>query len=254
MSRQQKKKLPHRPANEYLLDEDLLSLNPEPRIPVILCLDCSFSMSDKKRLARALEGLQKFCEDINKKEISRDAVELCIISYGGDEAQVLQDFATVDRILERGLPKPEAAGETPLADAVWTALDMLDERMERYKDNGITCYPPWLILMGDDENSDYEKLDYDDRREMKTIREKLKERTDAKHLTVTSVTVGDVDKMKNSLLRQLSPEGRVYTLWNMDFHSFFTWMCQSIERTSDSLGGQEIDYEMNITEWGMREI
>lgn len=249
MAKQRQKKLPRKTPQEYLLEEEALSSNQEPRIPVILCLDCSYSMRQKRRLDRAIEGLKKFCEDIYKDEISRDAMELCIISYGGNEAQVLQDFATVDNILERGLPKLEAGGNTPLADAVLTALDALEARRERYRDNGITCYRPWLILIGDDDDSDDMGLNYEDREELVTLRGQLRGETDRKHLKVMCVTVGDVRQMTNAPLRRLSPDGKVYSLKELNFQNFFMWLSRSIEQTSQSLGGEDIRYEADVA-WG----
>lgn len=249
MAGQRRKKLPKNTPREYLLEEDALSSNQEPRIPVILCLDCSYSMLQKGRLDRALQGLKQFCEDVCKDEISRDAMELCLISYGGTEAKIIQDFATVDQILAHGLPELKALGATPLTDAVLTAMDALEARRERYRDNGVTCYRPWLILIGDDDDSDNAGLSYEDRRELTAVRDLLLRETDAKHLKVMCVTVGDVARMVNSPLRRLSPDQQVFSLRGLNFQRFFMWLSRSIEKTSQSLGGEEVFYEAEA-DWG----
>ena len=146
-------KFPNKTPEDYLLEEGDLASNPETRTPVIICVDCSYSMRQQQRLDRVLEGLDTFCRDMERDPIARDSVELCLISYGGSMARVERDFATPDRLLEQGLPKLAAAGATPLADAVLTALENLELRKRRYRDNGITWYRPWLILIGDGDES-----------------------------------------------------------------------------------------------------
>lgn len=37
-------KFPQKTPEEYLLEEEELSSNSETRVPIILCVDCSFSM------------------------------------------------------------------------------------------------------------------------------------------------------------------------------------------------------------------
>ena len=146
-------RFPDKTPEEYILEESDLVSNPETRTPVVICVDCSFSMRQQGRLERVLRGLDGFCRDMNQDSIARDSVELCIVSYGGTAARVERDFATPDRILEQKLPALRANGGTPLADAVQTALENLELRKQRYRDNGITWYRPWLILIGDGDES-----------------------------------------------------------------------------------------------------
>lgn len=235
----QTSKFPVLTPDEYMVDEEELATNPEKRTPIIVCVDCSYSMLQKQRLQKVVEGLEVFCRDMAADEIASQSVELCIISYGGTEARVERDFTPPERFR---LPVLTAAGETPLADAVMTALEALERRRKRYIDNGNAWFRPWLILIGDgDESRSSQKLD-----EAAAI---LKEESDAKHLNVLCVTVGDESRMECASLMKLSPDGRVQYLRDMKFREFFSWLSRSIEKTSQSLQGEEVYYEPTST-WG----
>lgn len=235
-------RFPEKTPEVYRIEESDLASNPEARTPVTICVDCSYSMRQQRRLERVMEGVDSFCRDMARDPIARDSVELCVVSYGGAMARVERDFATTDRILESGIPQLEASEATPLADAVKTALQNLELRKGRYRDNGITWYRPWLILIGDGDESQSP-------RELAQAAELLKEESDAKHLSVLCITVGDEEKMECASLMRLSPDGKVQYLRDMKFKQFFAWLSRSIEKTTQSLNGEEVRFEPTTT-WG----
>lgn len=232
-------KFPQKTPEEYLLEEEELSSNSETRVPIILCVDCSFSMRQQRRLEKVLEGLQKFRREMAADLIACQSVELCLISFGGDQAIVERDFTPPDRL---EIPHLTADGGTPLADAVMTALENLEKRKIRYDDNGNSYYRPWLILVGDgDESGSSQALDQ--------AAAVLKAESDAKHLSVLCVTVGDEDKIECSSLMKLAPDGKVQYLRDLKFGEFFSWLSRSIQKTSQSMSGEEV-YFAPTTSWG----
>lgn len=232
-------KFPQKTPEEYLLEEEELSSNSETRVPIILCVDCSFSMRQQRRLEKVLEGLQKFRREMAADLIACQSVELCLISFGGDQAIVERDFTPPDRL---EIPHLTADGGTPLADAVMTALENLEKRKVRYDDNGNSYYRPWLILVGDgDESGSSQALDQ--------AAAVLKAESDAKHLSVLCVTVGDEDKIECSSLMKLAPDGKVQYLRDLKFGEFFSWLSRSIQKTSQSMSGEEV-YFAPTTSWG----
>lgn len=224
---------------QYLLQEEELASNPEPRTPITICIDCSFSMRQQGRLERVMEGLETFRQDMARDPIARQSVELCIISYGGEMARVVRDFEAPDRIQ---LPVLTASGSTPLADAVTTALENLNRRKERYGDNGNSYNRPWLILIGDGDESRSS-------RELDQAAALLKAESEAKHLNVLCITVGDEDKLECASLMKLSPDGKVQYLRDLKFKEFFGWLSKSVQKTSQSMSGEEVHYEPTVT-WG----
>lgn len=225
--------------NQYRLDEYELANNPETRMPIVVCIDCSFSMRQNGRLGHVVEGLQAFCQEIGRDPIAKDVAEMCIIRYGGESARVERDFTPIDRII---LPQLTAEGATPLADAVHLSLEMLNTRKQRYQDNGVSYYRPWIIFLGDGDDSDHSEL-------LDEAAFQLKEEYDHKHINVLCVAVGDIEKMEYASLMKLSPEGKVQFLRDMKFDAFFAWLSKSVQKVSQSLSGEEIRYPATAT-WG----
>ena len=235
IQRTEKSRFPQKTTEEYRLEEEELADNGSRRVPIIVCVDCSFSMRQGHRLERVVDGLVNFCQDMNRDPLARDSVELCLISFGGRNACVECDFATPDRIT---LPKLVADGETPLADAVFLALDNLALRKQRYEQNGISFYRPWLVLIGDgDETGSSQQL--------AVAAQKLKEESEAKRLNVLCIMVGNEDRVRqeSGSLLHLSPDGTVQYLQDLKFREFFGWLSRSIQKTSQSMSGEEIYYE-----------
>ena len=59
--------------------------------------------------------------------------------------------------MEYQAPKLVAEGLTALNEAIDTALDVLEERKDLYKQNGINYYRPWLFVLTDGEATDEER-------------------------------------------------------------------------------------------------
>ena len=136
------------------------------------------------------------------------------------------------------LPKLEADGETPLADAVSLALENLERRKQRYEENGISYYRPWLLIIGDgDESRPSKQLD--------EMAQTLKEESDKKSLNVMCIMVGDeaMARRESGSLLRLAPDGEVRYLKDLKFREFFAWLSRSIQKTSQSMSGEEIYYE-----------
>lgn len=239
MSEQGRSKFPEKTPQEYLLEEEALSSNSERRTPITVCIDCSFSMLQQRRLERVMEGLADFCRDMAVDPIASQSVELCIVSFGGEGAFVEQDFTAPDRIQ---LPRLRASGETPLADAVMTALANLDMRKRRYADNGNSYFRPWLIVIGDGDETQSAA-------ELEKAAAVLKAEYENKRLSVLCVTVGDKDHMECDSLMKLSPERKVHYLRDLKFREFFNWLSRSIQKTTLSMSGEEVFYDPTTT-WG----
>src|SRR6185437_8991278 len=118
--------------------------NPEPRCPCVLILDTSQSMAGEP-IAALLRGLSVFREELLAVPLASKRVEVAVISFGA-EVRVVQDFVTVDHFQ---LPLLQAEGETPLCTAIVRALDLVEQRKERYRVNGVPYSRPWLFLITD---------------------------------------------------------------------------------------------------------
>lgn len=235
----QEHRYPNPDWNQYRLDEYELANNPETRMPIVICIDCSFSMRQEGRLDRVMEGLQTFCREMSYDPIAKEVAELCIVCYGGDFARVACDFTPIDRLI---LPRLFAQGATPLTDAVHLSLEMINARKLRYQDNGVSYYHPWIIFLGDGDDSDNSRA-LDDAAAL------IKQEHDSKHVHILCVAVGDADKMEYASLMKLSPEGQVQFLRDMKFTDFFAWLSKSVQKVSQSVSGEEINFP-TTSSWG----
>lgn len=235
----EKLRYPAYDPQKYRLTEQQMIENPQTRVPVILSIDCSFSMLQKGRLQSVLGGIETFRQKMVEDIIAQDSVEVAVVSYGGTQAIVEQDFTPVT---EMKIPQLEAKGETPLTDAVKLSLELLADRLSRYNANGISYYRPWLILIGDGD-------DQNAGRELVKVARELREMSEKKQVSVLCITVGERNDISYSSLMELSPDGQVQYLEDMKFEGFFSWLSESMKKVSNSLCGEDILYPQTST-WG----
>lgn len=117
--------------------------NPEPRCPVILLCDTSGSMSGAP-INQLNAGLAAFKDDVCRDDMASLRVEVALVTFG--PVRLAQGFVTIENFIP---PKLKADDRTPMGQAIEYALDLLEERKETYKNNGIQYYRPWVILVTD---------------------------------------------------------------------------------------------------------
>ena len=123
-----------------------------------------------------------------------------------------------------------------------TALDNLEMRKRRYADNGNSYFRPWLILIGDGDETRSAA-------ELERAAAVLRQESESKHLSVLCVTVGDTEHMECNSLMKLSPDHKVHYLKGLKFREFFNWLSRSIQKTTLSMSGEEVFYDPTTT-WG----
>jgi len=210
-------------------DDFSLADNPDPRCPVILLLDASSSMverrpgEDHSPLDALNSGLDVLISELHKDPLTKKRVELSVIPYGTHVAEPTP-FATVADVT---LPILEPMGVTSTGAAVNKALDILEERKKSYKANGVNYYRPWVLLVSDGLATD------DTSEAVKRVRA-LEDRGG-----VAFFAVG-VDGADLNELSKFSKNGAL-ALSGIKFDELFEWVSASQAAVSASTPGDRVD-------------
>lgn len=210
--------------------EDLFD-NPTPRVPVVLCLDCSGSMMGEP-IKELNAGVKTFYQAINEDEIARFSAETCIVTFG--PVQLEADFATLD--VRPQPPVLSASGNTPMGEAVKLSLDSLERRKELYKESGVDYYQPWLVLMTDGKpyGGSLELLNQQVNRVTNMV--------ESRKLTVFPIGIGSEADM--GTLQRFSPGRSPLRLQGLKFSDFFSWLSKSVSRVSQSTPGDKVSLDL----------
>lgn len=117
--------------------------NPEPRCPCLLILDVSGSMRGKP-IRELNEGLTQFRDELFADALAAKRVEVGLVTFG--PVTVVNDFTGVQSWIA---PELRDQGDTPMGRAIEEGLNMLRERKNSYRQNGISYYRPWVFLITD---------------------------------------------------------------------------------------------------------
>jgi uncharacterized protein YegL len=224
--------------SEYAsVDEDLIN-NPAARCPCILLLDTSQSMEGEPiRLLN--EGVKTLIDEIMADDQASLSVEICIITFGGRVSKVC-DFGLAHRI---ALPKLEAAGSTPMGDAVKLGLGELADRIFQYSEKGISRYRPLVVLMTDGMPTGSDgKFDPGYKNDAKVLRAaSMRPHKDATGVRVCTVAIGE--KANKSILAEFgNPSEPPIAVDPKEFRKLFRWVSVYLADVVHSVDGKLDDW------------
>ena len=222
---------------EPLLRVKDLVENPTTRLPVCLCLDVSNSMEGDP-VNELNEGIGLFFYELKKDEIAFYSAEVAVVTFGGFDAKCLLDFANLERVPKP--PKLEAVGMTPMGEGVNLALDLLEKRLNEYREKGVDYFQPWLVLMSDGSPNG-------DETELERAIQRVSELEHSKKLTVITIGIGKDADME--VLAKFSPDKSPLKLKGLKFKDFFSWLSKSVSAISQSMAGENVELEPT-SDWG----
>jgi uncharacterized protein YegL len=206
--------------------------NTEPRCPCLLLLDTSGSMRGKP-MDELNVGIRQFRDELFADEMAQKRVEVAIVGFG--PVQVLTEFQTPDVFQP---PTLVPSGDTPIGAAIDAGLNLLDQRKQTYRNNGVTYYRPWVFLITDGGPTDY----------WQAAAERVKAGEASNHFSFFAV---GVEGARMDVLSQMTSREPL-KLQELRFRDLFKWLSNSLTAVSKSQVGTQVALEnpTGPTGWG----
>lgn len=197
--------------------------NYEQKCLCVLVLDTSYSM-DGGPIEELNAGLRRFQEDLLKDEITKDRLEVCIVTFDS-EVNTVQDPAL---LTEFTMPTLQTNGSTCMVDGLEEAINIVENRKLYYKSHGITYYRPWIVMITDGEPDSDQDVD--------GMASRI--HNDSASNKYVFIPIGVGDDINENVLRTLStPTFPPMKMQYVKFIEFFQWLSNSMSTISSSQDG-----------------
>jgi uncharacterized protein YegL len=183
-------------------------------LPIMFVLDVSKSMSTEDRIKELNKGAKWFYKSMRTDEITRDCVEIGIITFGPEVIQIIK-FAGIENQtkLFDGLSL-EAKGEgTNIGAGMNLALEAIFNLKNEYSDAGLDYHQPWIVLITDCDGHGVD--DYE------IAAQKTSDVINQDKLVLFPIGVGTSDL---KILKEFSPKRHPIKMKEKSFGQFFDWL------------------------------
>jgi uncharacterized protein YegL len=167
------------------------------------------------RIQELNAGLQTLQSEMVSDPLASKRVEIAIVTFG--PVQLECDFTGMQQFIA---PHLTTTGDTPMGAAVEKAIQMLRERKDTYRANGIAFYRPWIFLITDGAPTD----------SITKASQLVREGETAKSFMMFAVGVegADFDQLRTLVVRD------PLKLKGLQFRELFQWLSTSLSSVSKS--------------------
>jgi uncharacterized protein YegL len=202
---------------------DDFATNPEPRCPCVLLLDVSGSMGGEP-INQLNAGLQLFKDELAADALALKRVEVAIVTFGPTKVEI--PFTSAASFYP---PTLVTQGDTPMGSAISQALELVRDRKNEYRSNGISYYRPWVFLITDGGPTD----------SWSSAAAAVHEGEASKAFAFFAIGVKGANM---EILKQVSSREPL-TLEGLKFRELFSWLSSSLRSVSRSTPGTEVPLE-----------
>lgn len=197
--------------------------NAEERVPLVLVLDCSGSMSGEP--IRALQqGLEALDRDLKSDPKAAMAVRIKVIMMGGDDEVTALHWQDVIDFVP---PALHANGRTPTGAAMLRALQEVEAEKENMRQNGIAYKRPLVYLMSDGVPTD----------DWASAAERCAAAQKAQKASIFAIAIGD--DADTAILSRIA-DRQALLLKGLNFKELFLWLSASVKAVSESVQGAQV--------------
>ena len=205
-------------------DEVEFADNPEPRIPVVLIVDRSGSMSGNG-IRSVNDAIARFKTDVSQDPVASLRAEIALVAF--DHETDIYEFALAQDFVP---PTLHARGGTRMTPAINAALDLLTDRKQTYRNNGISYYRPFAVLITDGYPSDTSQ-------QIAAVQRRLTAEEEGRHVAFFSFGVDDANM---NALAQITPTHRPpkHIGDASQIIGLIEWLSNSVKQVSASQPGE----------------